>query len=183
MQTVLSVRRRPATSTFQKSTPAIRTRINHNHVINLGETKMRRHPRVKSPVGEVSMTKQSFKDECNINKIMDKFQKTGAINHYASHEPTYGDATPGDLLNAQLIISNANSMFEELPSSIRKKFDNDPAKFLEFVQDERNQEEMIELGLKKDSRAEPPRNRRERAADTPETPSEAPEDTISTPEA
>ena len=40
-----------------------------------------------------AMTKQSFKDECDINKIMAKFQKTGALNHYAKHAPQYGDAS------------------------------------------------------------------------------------------
>nr|UXQ88134.1 MAG: internal scaffolding protein [Microvirus sp.] len=94
------------------------------------------------------MTKQSFKDECDINCIMAKFQKTGALNHYASRSPEYGDATPVALHDAQNIVANANTMFEELPSSIRKKFDNDPGTFLEFVQDEKNQEEMISLGLK-----------------------------------
>lgn len=108
----------------------------------------KRNPRVQTPVGGPSMTKQSFKDECNINKIMEKFQKTGAMNHYAKHAPSYGDATPCELHDAQNIIANANTMFEELPSNIRKKFENDPAKFLEFVQDEKNHDEMVELGLK-----------------------------------
>ena len=39
-------------------------------------------------------------------------------------------------------------MFEELPATIRKKFENDPAKFLDFVNDERNADEMVELGLR-----------------------------------
>ena len=98
-----------------------------------------------------SMTKQSFKDECNINKIMAKFQKTGALNHYMKFAPEYGDATQVDYADALNVVANANTMFEELPSSIRKKFDNDPAKFLEFVQDEKNAAEMEELGLKNSS--------------------------------
>ena len=113
-------------------------------------TKQKRpHPRVYTNQSDMpSMTKQSFKDECNINKIMAKFQKTGAIEHYAKHAPTYGDATPIQLMDAQQIIINAQTMFDDLPATIRKKFDNDPAKFLEFVQDEANSEEMIELGLR-----------------------------------
>jgi len=109
----------------------------------------RKYPRLKMHFKQPSMTKQSFKDEVNINKIMEKFQRTGAIDHYAKHAPQYGDASQVDYLEANLVISNANTMFEELPSSIRKKFENDPAQFLEFVQDEKNNEEMIELGLKK----------------------------------
>lgn len=110
--------------------------------------KKRKYPRVQTPVTQPSMTKQSFKDECNINKIMDKFQRTGALNHYAKHAPDYGDATHTELADAMNIVANAETMFEELPASLRKKFENDPEKFLEFVQDEKNAEEMIKLGLK-----------------------------------
>lgn len=107
--------------------------------------RFQRRPQLNT---EPSMTKQSFKDEVNINNIMAKFQKSGAITHYAAHAPTYGDATGIELLDAQMIIINAQDMFDDLPSSIRKKFDNDPAKFLDFVQDENNHDEMVKLGLK-----------------------------------
>ena len=113
------------------------------------KTAKRRYPRLQTRCSEPSLTKTSFQEECNINSIMKRFQKTGAITHYAKHAPSYGECTSIDLLDAQLIIANANTMFEELPSSIRKKFDNDPALFLDFVQDEKNQEEMVKLGLKK----------------------------------
>ncbi len=96
-----------------------------------------------------NMTKQSFKDECDINKIMEKFQKTGLISHYAAHGPTYQDIPAVDYLDAQYIIAEANSQFEELPSSIRKRFENDPSKFLDFVQDKKNLPELRELGLAK----------------------------------
>ncbi len=79
---------------------------------------------------------------------MAKFQKTGAITHYATHAPTYGDHTSVELLDAQIVIADSLSMFEELPSSIRKKFENDPGTFLDFVQDPKNEQEMIDLGLK-----------------------------------
>lgn len=108
----------------------------------------RKYPRVQFNFIRPSMTKQSFKDEVDINNIMAKFQKTGAIKHFAKHAPTYGDATPIELMDAQNIIANSSSMFEELPSSIRKRFDNDPVKFLAFVQDEKNTDEMVKLGLK-----------------------------------
>jgi len=38
-------------------------------------------------------------------------------------------------------------MFNDLPSSIRSRFGNDPAAFLDFVQDENNADEMVKLGL------------------------------------
>ena len=113
----------------------------------MSKAKKRRYPRVYCPVTQPSMTKQSFGNECNINMIMAKFQKTGAISHYAKFAPTYGDATPVELHDALNIVADANSMFEELPSSLRKKFNNDPEQFLEFVQNPDNLEEMRKLGL------------------------------------
>jgi len=95
----------------------------------------------------VSLTKQSFTKECDINNIMAKYQKTGAIEHVNKHEASYGFATSIDFQEALEIIRTGQTMFDELPSSIRTKFDNDPAKFLDFVQDENNQAEMVELGL------------------------------------
>jgi len=96
-----------------------------------------------------SLTKQSFTEECDINKILAKYQKTGAIDHVNKHEPSYGYATSDDFTSAMEIVARGSTMFEELPSSIRTKFENDPAKFLEFVQDEKNIPEMQTMGLTK----------------------------------
>ena len=45
------------------------------------------------------------------------------------------------------MILNAEAMFEELPLEIKKRFDNDPAKLVEFCNDPKNLEEAIEIGL------------------------------------
>lgn len=95
----------------------------------------------------ISLTKQSFTAECDINNIMRKYQKTGAIDHVNKHEASYGYATSDDFQSALETIRTGQTMFDELPSSIRTKFDNDPAKFLDFVQDQNNAGEMVELGL------------------------------------
>jgi len=94
-----------------------------------------------------SLTKQSFTKECDINNIMAKYQKTGAIDHVNKHEASYGYATSDDFQSALETVARGKKMFEELPSTIRTKFENDPAKFLNFVQDEKNITEMQELGL------------------------------------
>ena len=108
---------------------------------------MRKHPRVKSPITGKSMTKQSFRDECNINKIMEKFQKTGAIDHYAKYGGEYGEVPQAALLDAMNIVAQAEEMFADLPSSIRKRFSNDPAEFLEFMEDPKNRQEALKLNL------------------------------------
>jgi len=96
-----------------------------------------------------SLTKQSFTKECDINNIMAKYQKTGALEHLNKNEASYGFASSQDFTESMEIVAKGQTMFEELPSSIRSKFENDPAKFLEFVQNPENLEEMQELGLAK----------------------------------
>lgn len=91
-------------------------------------------------------TRQSSKDECDINNILAKYQKTGAIEHANKHAPSYGFATGDDFTSAMFLIAKASRMFEELPSTLRKKFQT-PAEFLDFVQNPDNLDEMAELGL------------------------------------
>lgn len=96
----------------------------------------------------VSMTRQSFKKDCDINYIMAKYQKTGLIEHVNRYQGNYGDFLNVDDYQSSLIkVMQANDAFESLPSSLRKRFSNDPAEFLSFVQNPDNRDEMIELGL------------------------------------
>jgi len=103
-------------------------------------------PNPQGPAG-IKPAKQEFKDDADINSIMRKFQKTGTINHSAKYQPQYGETTPITYHESMNIVTGAQTMFNELPSSIRKKFENSAANFLEFVQDESNYEEAQELGL------------------------------------
>lgn len=105
---------------------------------------------------EKSRTKQSFAAECNINNIMKKYQKTGVLEHIARHAPTYGDFTPIDYKQAMETVAEANSMFEELPSSVRTRFSNDPAEFLAFVEEPENIDALRDMGLAKPKPPAPP---------------------------
>lgn len=89
-------------------------------------------------------TKQEFADDCNINRIIEKFQKTGTVTHLAKHGANYGDIDPLDLHEAMNIVAKANSMFAELPSEVRREFKGDPQMFLEFVQDPANKDDLAE---------------------------------------
>lgn len=106
-------------------------------------------PRVQlSMEGSTSRTQQSFKEECDVNRIMAKFRKTGEINHLNEHNPSYGDFATGlDFHTAQLAVADAQADFDSLSARIRAKMDNDPAKLLAFVADPENLEEARELGL------------------------------------
>jgi phage internal scaffolding protein len=94
-----------------------------------------------------SRTEQSHKDETDINQILAKYIKGDLMEHHINHAQNYGDFTGADFQEAQNIIALANSMFEELPSSVRTRFTNDPSQFLDFVNDENNHEEMVKMGL------------------------------------
>jgi len=102
------------------------------------------------PRGE-SLTHQSAKDECDINRIMLKWQKTGVLTHAQNFQGQYGDFThvTGDYQEHMNAVIEANDMFMTLPANVRKRFDNDPGEFLEFVNDPDNLEEMQRLGLAK----------------------------------
>lgn len=94
-------------------------------------------------------TKQSFKNECDINVIMAKYVKTGLLDHFQAHKGNYGDfIVAGDYQSHLNAILEADRMFMTLPADIRKKFDNDAAKFLAFAQDESNADAMVEMGLR-----------------------------------
>lgn len=122
--------------------------------------------RITQPIGlEPSATRQEFKDECDINRILASYQITGAMNHFAKYSPQYGDFSACDYQEAQNLLNRARQMFDALPSQLRKEVST-PEGFLEFVQDPKNAERMAELGL---SNKRPPP-----AAPAP-TPPEAPQ--------
>ena len=78
---------------------------------------------------------------------MAKYQKSGVINHVNKHSAQYGFASSEDLHESLNMIHTANEMFADLPSQARNKFENDPGKFLDFVQDPENESQLFELGL------------------------------------
>lgn len=91
--------------------------------------------------------KQSFADECDINQILAKYKKTGVIDH-VSKNAQYVDCPTGlDFHDAQNLILQAQSTFDELPAHVRKEFNNDPTRFLTFVENPDNLKRMAELGI------------------------------------
>lgn len=104
---------------------------------------------------EASLTKQEFKDECDINTIMRKYIATGIV-------PTniklgrYGDFSEvTDYRECLDTLAETKAQFMALPSTVRRRFDNDPAKLLAFVMDKGNLEEARALGLLREE-AKPP---------------------------
>lgn len=118
------------------------------------------YPRVKTkPVGN-SRTKQSFKDDSNINNIMARYEKTEVIDHLQEKPGRFLDLPSGlDYQTAMNMSINARDAFDGLPGTIRAKFQNDPKTFFEFMEDSENDEEIMALGLRPNEDpipAEPP---------------------------
>lgn len=97
---------------------------------------------------DVSLTKQSFKPECDINGIMARAVSGAAVSHLNSRVPVYLDVSNVPDYRASLeVVSRANGHFMSLSAEVRRFFGNDPAKFVSFVIDPKNREESIRLGL------------------------------------
>lgn len=98
--------------------------------------------------GEVSMTKQSFEKECDINEIVKRFERSGLVTHLADKVGFYGDvASVPDYQSSLNIVARAGEYFAALPASIRERFGNDPGQLVEFLNDPGNKAEAIELGI------------------------------------
>ncbi len=92
-----------------------------------------------------TITQQHSKDEVDINKIMARYIKTGVLDHVTKYQPQYLDNTDTDYQESRNIIIKADEMFAELPSTVRKEFNNSPSEFLKFVNDPENHEELADL--------------------------------------
>lgn len=101
---------------------------------------------VQNTQGE-SKTKQQFKTQCDVNHIIQQYDRGGVITHGNAASPQYGVAPKIDYHSAMNIVVEANAAFEALPANVRKRFDNDPAKFMDVIHDEKYHDDMVELGL------------------------------------
>lgn len=93
-------------------------------------------------------TRQEFADECDINILLDRYEKTGVLNHYNQLPAQYLDVSDlPDLAEAINIVDQAAAAFMTLPARVRAEFENDPVKFANFGADPANIEKMREWGL------------------------------------
>jgi len=95
------------------------------------------------------LTQQSAKDECDINMIIDRIKRGADIPSLSPNPPRYSDfsSIPTDLRECLLTIRKADDLFMSLDAKVRRRFDNDPAKMLDFLASASNRDEAIALGL------------------------------------
>lgn len=95
----------------------------------------------------IYFTEQAHRERCDINSILNKYDKNGLITHISKFEAEFGDTTGVEFKAMQDKVSAARSSFARLPSKIRKEFENSPMKLLSFMDDPNNREKAINLGL------------------------------------
>lgn len=94
-----------------------------------------------------SRAQQHFKDECDVNTIVERFKITGQLPTNL-RMPQPGDFSGiGSFHDAMNAIVQARETFDKMPANIRSRFGNDPANFLEFCYNPDNRDEARKLGL------------------------------------
>ena len=94
-----------------------------------------------------SLTQQQFRDESDINTIVDRFMKTGhlpdpvSMPQYVDYEGVF------DFQSAMNVVRQADENFMRMDAKVRSRFHNSPQEFLEFFADPANTEEAVRLGL------------------------------------
>lgn len=111
-------------------------------------TFYRPHARVSFETVGPSMTRQEFKEECDIHNILKQYQRTGVLEHIARIRPSFEDLPSDvDFQAAMNTIIQAENAFEALPSAVRAHFGNDPATFLAAFNDDSQLAFLREHGL------------------------------------
>lgn len=98
-----------------------------------------------------SLTQQHFKNDADINTIIARYNRTGYLVDpltQSTRQPLFGDfGDIPDFRDAQTQIALAKERFMALPSDLRKRFNNNAVELLDFLQDSKNLDEAVRLGL------------------------------------
>lgn len=93
-------------------------------------------------------TQQQFKEECDINYIVEQFGVTGRLP-ITTVQPMTGDFVnvEGDFHAALMAIEAAHDNFMQLPAKVRERFGNKAQDFVDFCVNPANIEAVRDLGL------------------------------------
>lgn len=95
-----------------------------------------------------SLTEQQFAEESQILHKIRKYDSQGFFDSVNRNPGQYNDFTQvRDLADAIDQIEQARDAFQDIPSDIRKKFNNSPSEFFDFASKESNYDELVKLGL------------------------------------
>lgn len=119
---------------------------NKKRIESFKQSKKRVNNRLRLVDNNPGLTKQEFTKEVDINNIVKRYG-IGNLPHQTdigrfldlSKEVNYGDALSN--------ISELNDIFLTIDPVVRFKFENSPAKLVEFLHNPVNKKEAQELGL------------------------------------
>lgn len=125
---------------------------------------------------DVSRTKQEFYEDSLISTILAAHTRTGMLPVNQITGKFLDLSTLPTFQESQNQIADVTSAFNAMPAEFREDFDNDPSKFVDWVQ-EAEPDELAELGLipKADDQVEP-------APEAPQDPPREPEPVDPVPE-
>jgi phage internal scaffolding protein len=105
--------------------------------------------RIKTINEEPTMTQQQFKDDCDVNMILRKHgHDPVAFQALTRPGGIYADfSNITDYREMLDTVMTAQDAFAALPAHLRYRFGNDPSQLLAFVQDKKNYDEGVKLGI------------------------------------
>lgn len=118
----------------------------------------RPHEPVLAQINGPSRTRQEFAEESDVNVLMKRYERTGVLPQYgAERKPMFLDlADVPSFHEAMDLLVQAEYAFGRLPATVRKEFDNDPARFVEFAENRDNLDQMRKWGLAPPAEVEEP---------------------------
>jgi hypothetical protein len=99
-----------------------------------------------------SLTKQSYKKQCDIQHIMRGYKSTGVFSHLNKNAKnlTFGEVNINKSWHeTQNLLASLRSKFETMPDTIKLKFKTSK-NMIDFISDPKNLKESVKLGLLSD---------------------------------
>lgn len=105
---------------------------------------------------EPTLAQQQFKDDADINVIVERFHITGQLPENVRVPLPEDFVQSTNLQEALNTIRAAEEAFAQMPANVRTEFANDPARFMDFVHNPDNRERAAKLGIVNLPPAPPP---------------------------
>lgn len=103
--------------------------------------------RIESLNSDPTLSQQQFKEQCDINNIIKHYTATGELPLSKKVGQFLDVSNIQDYQTSLQTVFEAQKAFDDLPSSIRSRFENDPTQLVAFIEDDSNHEEALKLGL------------------------------------
>lgn len=95
-------------------------------------------------ITEPSMCHQEFAEECDINNLMRRYTYAQLPDIPTVVSSFSQMVDYHDMMNE---AARARQAFDLLPGELRQRFGNNPQELIEFLNDEKNRDEAVKLGL------------------------------------